>query len=291
MSGWKAAPLGLTPEEIDVLAAKITARAIPTFGAQYGGLPCLLYSGERTARGYSLLTYGRSTYRAHRLVLSAVLGREVQTTMTVDHLCGSTSCVRPGHLAEVTAEENSGVKARHREQSLTRQSAEPPSTVAEALRMLREAEQRQDADSAAWRWLFDVIAGNVVEEATACWRWTGPTVPLIGGRPVWADPSASTGRQVYMDRTFYEVFVGPLGEVQVRRGCSSPNCLNPGHMTWSASALMERYALRRARRRASLLSRFKSAADSLRADGLLVIALVGRPEVDDTTGTPPTERA
>ena len=76
---------------------------------------CWLWLGQRNAWGYGHFrrTLVPGTYvavKAHRLAYELVVG-PIPAGLTLDHLCGRPSCVRPDHLEPVTSAEN--LRRRH----------------------------------------------------------------------------------------------------------------------------------------------------------------------------------
>ncbi len=66
---------------------------------------CWGWRGATTKFGYGQLTNGGKHEMAHRLSYKLFVGA-LAKGMTIDHLCGNTSCVNPKHLEQVTQREN-----------------------------------------------------------------------------------------------------------------------------------------------------------------------------------------
>lgn len=76
---------------------------------------CWTWLGQTNQWGYGHFrrTLGPGLYRtvkAHRFAYELVVG-PIPAGLTLDHLCGNQSCVRPGHLEPVTNAEN--LRRRH----------------------------------------------------------------------------------------------------------------------------------------------------------------------------------
>lgn len=68
--------------------------------------PCWIWSGSKNDRGYGKMNLAKRLTYAHRISLSAHLGRPVDASLQVDHRCRVRLCVNPAHLEEVTARVN-----------------------------------------------------------------------------------------------------------------------------------------------------------------------------------------
>ena len=66
---------------------------------------CWLWIGAKKATGYGNLHWGGQTRLAHRVSYEIAVG-PIPDGMTIDHLCGNTSCVNPAHMEVVTFIEN-----------------------------------------------------------------------------------------------------------------------------------------------------------------------------------------
>lgn len=75
---------------------------------------CWLWTGVKNNHGYGHFSSSSRLVYAHRVALEESLGRSLDPTLSVDHLCRTPSCVRPDHLELVTQAENSrrGLRAR-----------------------------------------------------------------------------------------------------------------------------------------------------------------------------------
>jgi HNH endonuclease len=76
---------------------------------------CWLWLGQLNQWGYghfrrTLAPGQHRTVKAHRLAYTLLVG-PIPTGLTLDHLCGRRSCVRPDHLEPVTNAEN--LRRRH----------------------------------------------------------------------------------------------------------------------------------------------------------------------------------
>lgn len=69
---------------------------------------CWLWTGPLRADGYGVIGAGGrggKTLRTHRLAYELMVGA-IPDGLTLDHLCGNTTCCNPDHLEPVTSEEN-----------------------------------------------------------------------------------------------------------------------------------------------------------------------------------------
>lgn len=66
---------------------------------------CWLWTGATTL-GYGRFGLGGKSIRAHRVAWELTRG-PIPAGMTLDHLCHTTTCVRPDHLEPVSQSENS----------------------------------------------------------------------------------------------------------------------------------------------------------------------------------------
>ncbi len=69
------------------------------------GPGCWSWTGALNDSGYGVIWDGTRLVYAHRLAYELVRG-PVPDGMQVDHLCLIRSCVNPGHLEVVTADQN-----------------------------------------------------------------------------------------------------------------------------------------------------------------------------------------
>lgn len=70
---------------------------------------CLIWTGGIAPTGYGHVSVLRETQGAHRAAYWIATGIKPpprETGMTIDHLCGNPSCVKPEHLELVTQAEN-----------------------------------------------------------------------------------------------------------------------------------------------------------------------------------------
>lgn len=67
---------------------------------------CWLYEGYVNPGGYGQFAIKGSSRRAHRIMWELV-GRKVDPTLQLDHLCRVRNCVNPDHLEQVTGKVNS----------------------------------------------------------------------------------------------------------------------------------------------------------------------------------------
>lgn len=63
-----------------------------------------------------------------------------------------------------------------------------------------------------------------VERGESCWLWTGPLDRDGYGEWQYAE------RRQKAHRWAFELFVGPIGALQVCHTCDVPNCVNPAHL-------------------------------------------------------------
>lgn len=66
---------------------------------------CWHWTGYRNPAGYGQFGDGGKVYLAHRWIVENERGA-IPEGMTIDHLCRTTSCVRPDHLDVVSLAEN-----------------------------------------------------------------------------------------------------------------------------------------------------------------------------------------
>lgn len=68
--------------------------------------PCWMFTGSLTGNGYGgFRDHNGDNCRAHRFAYEMLVG-PIPAALTLDHLCRVKRCVRPTHLEQVTAEEN-----------------------------------------------------------------------------------------------------------------------------------------------------------------------------------------
>lgn len=69
------------------------------------------------------------------------------------------------------------------------------------------------------------IEDKIVRSPTGCWTWTGHTNGRGYGR-IGVD-----GREQYVHRVAYELFVGPIPEgLEIDHLCKNTRCVNPAHL-------------------------------------------------------------
>lgn len=70
---------------------------------------CWLWSGALSNKGYGSFYFGgrryKRNYLAHRVAFTLLVG-SIPSDLEIDHLCRTTSCVNPAHLALVTHQQN-----------------------------------------------------------------------------------------------------------------------------------------------------------------------------------------
>lgn len=66
---------------------------------------CWLWTGSHTNAGYATYTIRRHTTTAHRVVYELLVGT-IGDGLELDHLCRNCGCVNPGHVEQVTHDEN-----------------------------------------------------------------------------------------------------------------------------------------------------------------------------------------
>lgn len=69
------------------------------------GPGCWRWRGYPNGPGYGKFTIGRDNIYAYRFSYEAFVG-PVPEGLTIDHLCGDPTCVRPSHLEPATQREN-----------------------------------------------------------------------------------------------------------------------------------------------------------------------------------------
>lgn len=92
---YKAMPI-LTPAQQERFWANVD---------RAGDDECWRWLGTVHPSGYGYFGLNYQNYTSHR-VAYGLIRQSVPTTLTLDHLCGNTSCVNPRHLEPVTAVEN-----------------------------------------------------------------------------------------------------------------------------------------------------------------------------------------
>lgn len=106
---------------------------------------CRRWLGPRTIAGAAILHRDRKTLCVSRLMMRAVLGRELQPDEVVRHVCGYATCVNPDHLTIADAS-----KCR------VRLTASPPSR--NPVPSLRVAAVLKTRPALTGRALFDAAA-------------------------------------------------------------------------------------------------------------------------------------
>src|ERR1700726_975166 len=58
---------------------------------------CWIWTGAHISAGYGYFAHGGKSRRAHRVIWVWLYGN-YDTKLTLDHVCGNRSCVKPQHL-------------------------------------------------------------------------------------------------------------------------------------------------------------------------------------------------
>lgn len=74
--------------------------------AGVGWVPCKLWTGALTNRGYANLSIDGVTHSGHRVVYALEHGGQIDRDLVIDHLCSRRRCIEGLHLEQVTQEEN-----------------------------------------------------------------------------------------------------------------------------------------------------------------------------------------
>lgn len=71
----------------------------------HGFIPCRLWQGALTNRGYANIKIDGVNYGGHRVAYALTHGG-IDPELVIDHLCSRRRCIEPRHLEQVTQEEN-----------------------------------------------------------------------------------------------------------------------------------------------------------------------------------------
>lgn len=110
----RAVSLGLPP---GAFTARVLAGIAARIDASRGCDACWPCLGARQGAGYGVLTLGRTSRGAHRVVYVLANGPLADRRQQVRHDCDNPPCCNPAHLRSGTAKENSAdalARGRHR---------------------------------------------------------------------------------------------------------------------------------------------------------------------------------
>lgn len=154
---------------------------------------CWLWSGCCDQAGNAIVCRGKSRLLARRAAFQIWDPRAADAGQaSLVRLCGVKACIRPSHHQPNASE--TGVERRRK--------GRPPAQETGLQRLWRS-----------------------VSVTDCCWLWKGRRNPF-GYVHIRYE-----GRQVFLHRVFYELFVGPIpGNMLVLHRCDVPHCCNPNHL-------------------------------------------------------------